>query len=52
MRRIPPESSLGLDRRNERGNCGILGESGAEWLMAASSLHTDVFPDSEEECHE
>ena len=43
--------SLGLDNGNERSNCGILGESGAEWQMAATSVHNDVFLDSEE-CHE
>ena len=31
-----------LTKRNERRNCGILGEGGAEWQMAATSLHDDV----------
>ena len=47
MRRIPPISSFGLDRRNKRRrNCGSLGEGGAEWKMAATSLHDDVLLDS------
>ena len=45
---IPSKSSFALDQRNERSNCGILGESGAEWQMAATSLHDDVLLDSEE----
>ena len=32
-----PKSSFGLAKRNERINCGILGHSGTEWLMAATS---------------
>ena len=33
MRRIPPESPLGFDKRNKWRNRGILGESGAEWQI-------------------
>ena len=51
MRRIPPKSSSGLDKRGERKNCGILGEGGTEWKIAATSLHDDVLLDSEE-CYE
>ena len=36
-----------LDDKNGRRTCGILGESGAEWQMAATSLHNDVLLDSE-----
>ena len=46
-----PRVPLDLTQENDRRNCGILGESGAEWQMAATSLHTDVLPDPEE-CHE
>ena len=35
LRWIPSKSSLGLDKRNERRNCGILGESEAEWQVAS-----------------
>ena len=37
--------------KNERRNCGILGETVVEWQMAATSVHNDVLPDPEE-CHE
>ena len=43
MRRLPPESSNGLDTRNKRRNCGGSREGGAEWQMAATSLYDDVF---------
>ena len=46
MRRIPPESSLGLVKRNKRGNRRVLGEGGTEWQMATTSLHDDVLLDS------
>ena len=36
------QKSLGLDKRVERRNRGVLGEGGAEWKMAATSLHDDV----------
>ena len=36
-----------LDKRNKRRNRGVCGESGAEWQMAATSLHDDVFLDAE-----
>ena len=39
MRRILPESSLGLDKRNKKGNCRVPGEGG-------TSLHDDVLLDS------
>ena len=48
MRRLPPESSLGLGNRNKRRNRGVLGEGGAEWKMAAASLYNNVLSDSEE----
>ena len=45
MRRLPPESSLGLDKRNGRRNRGVLVEflekGRAKWEMAATSLHDD-----------
>ena len=37
-----PKSAFGLDRRNERRNCRVLGESGTMWYMVATSLHDDV----------
>ena len=48
MRRIPPESSLGLDKRSKKGNRRVPAEGGAEWKMAATSLYDDVPLDSEE----
>ena len=51
MRRIPSESSCGLDKRKEMRNCGMLGEGGAEWKVAATSLYDHVFLDTEQ-CHE
>ena len=45
MRRIPLERSLGLDKRNKKGNCSVPGEGGTEWQMAATSLHDDVLVD-------
>ena len=47
----PSQSFFGHDKRNERINCGILGEGGAEWHMAATSADSDFLPDPEE-CHE
>ena len=41
-----PKSSSGLDKRDERKSCGILGEGGTELQMAATSLHDDVLLDS------
>ena len=46
-----PKVLLECDKRNERRNCGIPGEGGAEWEVAATSMHDDVRLDSEE-CHE
>ena len=46
MRRIPPESSLGLDKRKKKGNCRVPGQGGTEWQMAATSLQDDVLLDS------
>ena len=37
-----------FDKANERRNRGVLGEGGAEWKVAAASLHDDVLLDSEE----
>ena len=51
MRWLPPKSSLGFDKRNKKINRGVLGQGGAEWEMAAASLHDDVLLDTEE-CHE
>ena len=45
------QESPELDTRDERESCGILGEGGTDWKMAATSLHHDVPLDSEE-CHE
>ena len=47
MRRIPPERSLVLDKRNKKGNCRVPGEGGTEWQMAATRVHNDVLLDSE-----
>ena len=46
-----PQSPWRLDKGNERGTCGILRESGAEWQVAATRSHNDVPLDSEE-CYE
>ena len=51
MRRLPPERSLGLDKRNKRRNRGVSGKGETKWKMAAASLHDDVLLDTEE-CHE
>ena len=51
LRWVPSKSCSGLDKRDERRNCRVLGESGTQWHMAATSLHDDVLLDSEE-CHE
>ena len=48
MRRIPPKSSSRRDKRNEGRNCGIFGEGGTKWKVAATSLHDDVLLDTEE----
>ena len=45
------KSILGFDERNEERNRGVPGKGRAEWKVAATSLHDDVFFDSEE-CHE
>ena len=42
---------LVVTKGNERRNRGVLGNSRAEWEMAATSLHDDVLLNSEE-CHE
>ena len=33
--------SSGLNKRNERKNRGVLGEGGAKWIVAATSMHYD-----------
>ena len=48
MRRLPPKSSFGLDKRNKRRNRGVLGKGGTKWNMAATSLYDDVLVDTEE----
>ena len=48
MRRLPPKSLLGLDKRNKRRNRGALGEGGTKSSMATTSLHDDVLLDTEE----
>ena len=48
---VEKASRMYKEKRNERRNCRTLGESGAEWQMAATSLHSDVFLNSEE-CYE
>ena len=50
MRRLPPKSSPGFDKKRGR-NSGVLEEGGTKWKVAATSLHNDVFLDTEE-CHE
>ena len=47
MRRIPPKSPPGFDKRNKRSG-GILGKSETKWEMDATSLHDDVLLDTEE----
>ena len=44
--------SLNVKKKNERRNRGEFGKGGAEWKMAATSLHDDVFFFDSEECHE
>ena len=51
MRRLPPKSILGFDKRNEGRNRGVPGEGGTKVKVAAASLHDDVLLDTEE-CHE
>ena len=45
------EVPLDLTKINERRNRRVLRESGAEWKVAATSMHHDVLLDSEE-CQE
>ena len=45
------EVPLDLTKETRGENRGLPGEGGAEWKVAATSLHNDVFLDSEE-CHE
>ena len=45
-----PIVPLECNTRDERNSCGILGEGGTEWQMAATSLHDDVFLDTDESC--
>ena len=45
------QGSLGQNKRNVRRNSGTPRESGAEWKVAATSMHDDVLLDPEE-CHE
>ena len=40
--------ALGFHRRNERRNRTVLEEGGAEWKVAASSVHDDLLLDSQE----
>ena len=42
-----PEVLLDLTKET-RGNCGVLGEGGTKWKVAATSLHNDVLLDTEE----
>ena len=46
-----PKVPFGLDKRNKRRNREVSGEGGAEWQMAATTLHDDIFL-GPEECHE
>ena len=48
IRRLPPESPLGLDKRNKGRNRGVAGKGEAELQMAATSLYDDVFHGAEE----
>ena len=41
---------LDLSEETRRTNCGVLGEGGAEWNMAATSLHDDVLLNTEGCC--
>ena len=45
--RFHPKVFLDLTKETRR-NCGILGEGGAAWQVAAASVHNDVLLDSEE----
>ena len=42
MRRLPPERLLEFDERNMQRNCGVAGNGGTKWKMAAASLRNDV----------
>ena len=50
MRRLPPQSPIGLDKGNKRRNRETLGEGESKLKMAATSMY-DVLLDTEE-CHE
>ena len=43
-----PKISLDLTRETVARDRGVLGEGGANWKMAATSVHNDVLLDSEE----
>ena len=51
MRRLPPKSLFGREKRNTRRNRGALGEGGTTWEMDATSLY-DVVLFNSEECYE
>ena len=40
-------SPLGLNKGNERRNRGVPSEGGGEWKVVATSMHDDVFLDSD-----
>ena len=44
-------ASTRLNKRNARRNRGVFRQGGAEWKVAATSMHDDVLLDIEE-CHE
>ena len=46
-----PKVPLDLTKETRGRNRGVLGESGTEWQMVATSLHDDVLLDSQQ-CHE
>ena len=41
-----PKVPLDLTKVDEKKSCGILGEGGTQWQMAATSLDDDVLLDS------
>ena len=43
-----PKVPLDLTRENKKRNSGVIGKGGAEWQMAATSLHNDVLLDTQE----
>ena len=49
---VQPKVPLDLSIENVLGNCGIIGESGAIWLLASAGLRALYVIGYSEECHE